>query len=294
MMQQRFCLADALELFLLDREAQNLAEKTLKTYRARLTKFVAWHNDQGLAMVDDLTTTHIRQYQAHLVKTMADISAKSRMIDVKTLLRFCVDEQMISISPADRVKLPRVAERLPRVITAVEAQRLYVACETDRDKALFLVMLDTGARAEEIINMDLSDVNIADGTILIREGKPRRDRVAYVSPRTRKALLRYVKIEKLNDGALWRSEKSGSRLTESGVSQWTKRLSKRSGVKMTPHMIRKTFVTSMLRSGVNVYTLMKLSGHKSLDALKPYVAIADVDAEKAHRRASPVSELLDK
>jgi len=48
----------------------------------------------------------------------------------------------------------------------------------------------------------------------------------------------------------------------------------------------------MLRAGVDVFTLRKLSGHKSLEALKPYVAIADVDAEQAHRRNSPVTALL--
>jgi len=290
--QQRLLLTDALELFLLDREAQNLAQKTLKTYRARLAKFVTWCDDQGLATVGDLTTTHIRLYQAHLIKTMADISAKSRMVDVKTFLSFCVDEQMISASPADRVKLPRIVERLPRTLTADEVQRLYKACTSDRDRALFLVALDTGARAEELINMDLTDVNIADGTILIREGKPRRDRTAYISPRTRKTLLRYTKTAKLESGALWLSEKRGSRLTESGISQWAKRLSEQSGVRMTPHMLRKTFVTALLRAGVDTFTLKKLSGHKSLEALKPYIAVADVDAEQAHRRSSPVSELL--
>lgn len=292
MAKQRFSLCDALELFLLDREAQNLADKTLKTYRLRLGRFVAWCTDHSLTDVADLTSTHIRQFQAELVKTLADVTAKNRMVDVKTFLRFCVDERIIDTSPADRVKLPKVVERLPQVLSSEEVQRLYQACTTDREKALFLVMVDTGARAEEIVNMDLIDVSITDGVIMIREGKPRRDRTAYISPQTRKALLRYIKIEKVTAGALWLSEKGGGRLTESGLGQIIKRLAKLSAVKCTPHKIRKTFVTTMLRAGVDVFTLKKLSGHKSLEALKPYVAVADVDAEQAHRRNSPVTVLL--
>lgn len=291
-MKQRFILADALSLFLLDREAQNLAAKTLKTYRVRLTRFVTWCAGQGVPTIDDLNIAHVRRYQVELVKSLADVTAKNHAVDIKTFLRFCVEEGLIAESPADRVKLPRVVERLPQVLTADEAQRLYKACDTDRDKALLLVMLDTGARSAEVVNMDVADVSITDGAIIIREGKPRRDRTAYISPRTRKALLRYIKAGKLETGALWLSEKGANRLTESGLGQVLKRLGKAAGVHCTPHKIRKTFVTTMLRAGVDVFTLRRLSGHKSLDALRPYIAIADVDAEKAHRQHSPVTSLL--
>lgn len=290
---QRFALADAVDLFFLDREAQNLAPKTIHTYRDRLTSFTRWCNDHGVTLLGDLTSTHIRTYQAQLVKTMADVTAKNRMVDIKTFFKFCVSEHLIAESPADRVKLPRVVERLPKVLTASEVKRMYKAAETDRDKAVFLVMLDTGARCEEMTNMDATDIDIDEGTITIRDGKPRRDRTVYVSPKTRKELLRYTRGENITRGALWRSMHDGARLKEWGISQLIERMADRAGVKCTPHKIRKTFITTMLRDGVDVFTLRKLSGHKSIEALKPYVAIADVDAEQAHRRNSPVAALLE-
>lgn len=289
---QRFLLTDALDLFLLDREAQNLAQKTLTTYRARVTKFVTWCNNQGFSKVSSLTSVHIRMYQAELVRTLADVTAKNHMVDVKTFLRFCVDEGLLTESPAAKVKLPKVVERLPQVLTADETRRLYKACETERDKALFLVMLDTGARCAEVANMDRADLDIDEGTITIREGKPRRDRTTYVSPRTRKELLRYIKVEGISSGPLWRSTRDGGRLTEDALRQAIERIADRAEVECTPHKIRKTFITTMLRAGVDVFTLRKLSGHKSLEALKPYVAVADVDAEQAHRQSSPVASLL--
>lgn len=289
---QRFLLTDAVDLFLLDREAQNLAPKSLTTYRYRLTKFVTWGNARNLAAVADLTPAHVRLYQAELVKTLADITAKNHMVDVKTFLRFCVDESLIAESPADRVKLPKVAERLPQVLTADETRRLYKACETDRDKALFLVMLDTGARCEEVANMDRADVDINEGTITIREGKPRRDRIAYISARTRRELLKYVRAAGVSSGPLWRSQRDDGRLTEDALRQAIERMAGRAGVKCTPHKIRRTCITTMLRAGVDVFTLTKLSGHKNIDSLKPYVAVADVDAERAHRQSSPVVSLL--
>lgn len=290
---QRFLLIDALSLFLLDREAQNLTIKTLRTYRKRLMKFVDWCSDQGITHITDLTTVHIRAHQAHLVSSMKDISANNRASDVKTFLKFCVAEELIDKSPADRVKLPKMAERLPEVLTKKEAQQMYKACKTDRERALFLVMLDTGARCAEVSGMNIGDVNIDEGEILIREGKFRRDRMTYVSAKTRKAILKYIKGGGFQRGALWRSMNGGGRLTEDGIANIVSKIARRASVKCTPHKIRRSFVTWMLRSGVDTFTLMKLSGHKSLEAMQPYVRVADIDAERAHRRASPVSELLE-
>ena len=289
MSRSRFSLTDALDIFLLDREAQNLAPLTLRTYRARLGRFVELC---GVADVVDLTATHIRRYQAQLLQVMADITAKNHMTDIKTFLRFCVAERMIDESPAERVKLPRVVERLPKVLTAEQVKQLYSACETDRDRAILLAMLDTGARAGEFCALNVEDIDLSTGIVLIREGKPRRDRAVYLSSRTRKELLRYVKAESVTQGALWRTERGRYRLTTHGLSQVLERLGDRAGVHVTPHMMRKTFVTTLLRSGVDVYTLQRLSGHKSLEALRPYVAIANTDAQAAHKRNSPVQTLI--
>ncbi|MCB0111892.1 MAG: tyrosine-type recombinase/integrase [Caldilineaceae bacterium] len=289
MPKKRFLLADALDIFLLDREAQNLAPLSLRTYRARLGRFVEWCNG---AEVVGINATHIRAYQAQLLRDMADVTAKNHMTDIKTFLRFCVDERMIAESPADRVKLPRVAERLPKVLTADQVRKLYATCYTDRDRAMLLAMLDTGARAGEFCQLNYEDVDISTGIVTIREGKPRRDREAYLSARTRKEVLRYIKGEGITQGPLWRAERGGHRLTPAGLGQMLSRLGERNGIHVTPHMLRKTFVTTLLRAGVDVYTLQRLSGHKSLEALRPYISVANADAQAAHRRNSPVQNLL--
>jgi hypothetical protein len=123
-------ITEAIGVFLLDREAQNLAEKTLTTYRKRLTKFMDWCEDRSITTVGDLTLTNVRLYQVHLVKTMADVSAKNHMVDVKTFLKFCVAQQIISESPAAKLKLPRVVERLPKVLAPNQVGLLSSAVST--------------------------------------------------------------------------------------------------------------------------------------------------------------------
>lgn len=287
-------LIDAYHVFLLDRQAQNLAKKSLDTYRRRLQKFIDWCIAKELYHVGDLTVNHIRLYQMQLVKQYQDVTAKNHAVDVKTFLTFCVGEGFISESPARRVKLPKVVERFPTVLTAEQVQKLYRVCETGRDRALLLVLLDTGARLEETANMQVTDVDFGQGMIVIREGKPRRDRRCYISPRTQKELMTYIRAWKLKQGALWRSEKGRRALTESGIGQIIKRMRDRADVpECKPHNLRKTFVTTMLRAGVDVFTVKELSGHRSLEALEPYVAISKADAQKAHAEHSPVQILLE-
>lgn len=67
-------------MFLLDREAQNLAAKSLTTYRARLTRFITWCNDQGITTIDDLSITHVRKYIAEIVRRLKDGTAKNHVI----------------------------------------------------------------------------------------------------------------------------------------------------------------------------------------------------------------------
>lgn len=285
-------ITEALNLFLLDREAQNLAEKSLKTYSKRLTKFIDWCIARDVRAVDTLNMTHIRDYQIHLVRTVADVTAKNHMVDVKTFLNFCVNQQMIDESPAAKLKLPRVVERLPKILTPSQVKRLHTACETDRERAALLVLVDTGCRAAEFCGLNTASLDFTAGTITILAGKPRRDRLCYISPKTQAALRVYIHSEGIQRGALWRSEKGNGRLTESGLGQMLRRLGDRADVHVTPHKIRRTFVTTLLRSGVDVFTLMKLSGHRSTEALQPYIALADTDAEQAHKRHSPVTSLF--
>jgi site-specific recombinase XerD len=285
-------ITEAISVFILDREAQNLASKTLTTYRKRLTKFMDWCEDRSITTVGDLTMTNVRLYQVHLVKTMADVSAKNHMVDVKTFLKFCVEQQIISESPAAKLKLPRVVERLPKVLTPNQVRRLYTACETDRERAALLVLVDTGCRAAEFCSINTGSIDFNTGTITILAGKPRRDRRCYICSKTQAALRAYIHSENIQRGALWRPERGNGRLTESGLAQMLRRLGDRADVHVTPHMIRKTFVTSLLRTGVDVFTLMKLSGHRDTESLKPYIQLADEDARAAHKQHSPVAALF--
>lgn len=284
-------LQEALEAFLLDRTAQNLAAVTLKTYRRRLQHFVDWLSARNIDGLTAITTNDYRQYQASLTSKLADTTARNHAVDIKVWLSWCVNENLLTTAPTAKVKLPKVVERLPSVLSKGQIKGLYNACETDREKAVLLFLLDTGCRASEFCSLNVSHL---DGdTVTIRDGKPRRDRLCYLSERTQRALRMYIHSYSVQRGHLWRSENGGARLKPNGLAQLLGRLGERADVHVTPHKLRRTFVTTLLKAGVNVFTLMKLSGHRDIDSLKPYVRLADNDARDAHMNNSPVDRMFE-
>ena len=152
-------------------------------------------------------------------------------------------------------------------------------------------LLDTGARANELLDVNLDDVNQARGDILIRQGKGSKPRQVYLGKFSRRALRKYLKHRNDNNSALWVSDpRYGSeRLKYDGLrAVLRRRASEAKVVEPSPHDFRRAFALSMLRNGTDLYTLAKLMGHEGITVLQRYLKQTYQDTEAAHRRAGPV------
>ncbi len=161
----------------------------------------------------------------------------------------------------------------------------------ERDAAILLCLLDTGARASEFLDINLNDINQARGDILIRQGKGRKPRTVYIGKQSRRALRRYLKYRRDNSPALWVTHpRFGSeRLSYDGLrAVLTRRASDAGVVVPSLHDFRRAFALSMLRNGTDVFTLAKLMGHEGITVLQRYLKQTNQDTEQAHRRAGPV------
>jgi site-specific recombinase XerD len=116
--------------------------------------------------------------------------------------------------------------------------------------------------------MDLEDVNLITGEILIREGKGRKSRTFFIGHKSRKAMRNYLRLRNNNLSALWVTNDQNERLTYYGLISMVVRRSRSEGVE-TPalHAFRRQFALSCLRSGMNVYHLQNLMEHSDLQVL---------------------------
>ena len=295
---KRISLNEALEAFILDRQARRLASSTIALYREKLENFIRWADGAGVTAIDDVDARALRRFLLHLED--AGHNAGGQHLHARVLrawLNFLVDEGIIPVSPMKNVRMPKRPKPSPRVLTVEEVNALLDAADNDRDKAIILALLDTGARISEFVALNVGDVD-ALGAVKIHHGKGDKARTVYLGFKALRALRRYLwtREDVVGDSSpLWTSFRDGERMTANSVRLMLKRVCKRAGVKTcNPHAFRATFALWALRSGMDIYTLARLMGHSDIVTLRHYLALAEMDAAAAHRRHGPVNGYLSK
>lgn len=288
-------LRDAWLDFKLARQVMDVSPQTLQFYDYTAGKFVEWlGKSAGLASPAELRTQHVRHYQVGLKDRGLSAGARAAHARaIRALVNFWQAEAWIPDEVSVVVDLPKVPrERLPMVTEEI-ARKLLAACETNREKALIYLLLDTGIRRGEACNLNWEDVNLGTGMVNVRQGKGKKDRSVVVGPTTRRALLRYRRQVEHEDGApLFQSERGGGRLTGSGLRGIVNRIAERARLKVTVHAFRRGFATLSLRSGMQAFHLQALLGHASLEMVRRYVQLVDDDLKTAHEAHSPVERWL--
>jgi site-specific recombinase XerD len=271
-------IADALDLFYLDCAARRLSDNTQKTYRDALVIFAAWCKVEYL---QEITHINIRKFLVSLQdRGLSSHTQHKYARTIKTFLNFCVTEGVLEVSPFAKVKMPKLDQKVLKSFTPDEIRRILKACRSERDKTIVLLLLDSGMRASESLNLNISDIDMQTGTVTIQRGKGAKGRTVYIGAKTRKQLLRYLlqRSKPAGQEPLFLSESTGKRLTLYGLLQAMTRIERRSGVEnVTCHGFRRTFALEFLRGGGNIYVLARLMGHADIDVLRRYLAIAQDD-----------------
>jgi integrase/recombinase XerD len=163
----------------------------------------------------------------------------------------------------------------------------------DRDRAIILVLFDTGLRASELCAITIGDVNIDRSNIKV-VGKGSKERVVFFGRRTAKALWRYLVLQlassKPDDTLFSVGNPDDFRsMSRCVLRTLLKRIGERAGVpNVYPHRFRHTFAINYLRNGGDLFTLQELLGHSNLEMVRRYARIAQIDCANAHQQASPV------
>ena len=162
----------ALRDYMLYNRAARLARKTLRFYEGQLRPFVQWCDELEVACVSGITPSIIRGYMVSLEdRGLRDSSIHAAARAIRAWLNFCVSEEYIEISPMDKVAMPRVSREILPSLQEEDVTRLLMACNSARDKAIVLVLLDTGLRASELVNLNGKDIDLNLGEIHVRRGK---------------------------------------------------------------------------------------------------------------------------
>jgi site-specific recombinase XerD len=280
-------LRDALTDFMLSRQAMQCTPKTLENYTWSLTKFVTYLEQQGITHPEQVSAHHVRLYLAQFADRKSN-TLHTLAAHIKTLLRFWRKE---GYAAAVTFEMPKARqERLP-FLDAEQVTRLLAICDV-RERALVALMVDSGLRRQEVCNLKRGDIDLRSGAVVVRQGKGRKDRLAFIGANTRRALLAFIRSQanQADDAPLFQTQ-SGGKFSGVGLRSLFVRLSRKAGFKVTPHMLRRTFATLSLQNGMDIVSLQTLMGHENLETTRRYIQWLDGDLLEAHRKASPIDNL---
>ncbi len=290
-------LAFAVDLWLQHLEARGCSANTLTVYRYILSTFI---EIVGNLPLTDVTPDLVRAYlvaRRRQGKSPQTVAGNFRTLS--TFFAWCVQQSLSDANPCQSVDAPKREKVLKRALSVEEAERLLTACAgTDfvrvRDRALLLVLLDAGIRISECHQLRVGDV-AQEGGIIIR-GKGGRYRYVFLTHETRLALLRYVRLlgNLPADAPLWWSRGRGKPLALEGLKQAVENIGRRAGVKVSPHVLRRTFAVFSLRHGMDLHRLQILMGHADIQTTQVYLSLVEDDLKQAHEQHSPLRMLRKK
>jgi site-specific recombinase XerD len=222
---------------------------------------------------------------------------------LKAFYNWCMREGFVTESPLEKIRLKNPRLSVVQPYSVEDIRKLLAVCDMDfknnakflgsRNKAIVLMLLDSGLRVSELANIKLEDIDTERGLIKVL-GKGSKERVVRIGSTAQKALWKYLMFRhKTNSQALWLTEE-GTLLSKYSVQIMVKRLKERAGVtvKGNCHKFRHTFALSFLRKDKNPFNLQYLLGHSDLRMTRHYVStLGAEDALKAHESASPVDLL---
>ncbi|MEW6365922.1 MAG: tyrosine-type recombinase/integrase [Acidobacteriota bacterium] len=306
-------LADHLDQYLHACGAQGLSQGTIVYRRLYLRHFVNWLLERSVDDIRRVSSETIAEYarelRAHRYRRQntapwRPLTPRTRAQRLAIVHRFfqwlCRGRVLLADPTSDLAGKP-LPQPLP-VRVPSESEMLQILAAPDastaigrRNRAILELLYSTGMRRAELEALDLSDLDLASGTVLIRCGKGGRSRVVPIGDTAAAALLDYIEnarpcfLRRPGVTALFVAANTGHRLSKKGMWQMVRDVARAAGFhhRLSPHQFRHACGTHMLRAGANLRHVQQLLGHSKIESTEIYTHVAIRDLADVHARTHP-------
>ena len=301
----KITFSQAIEGYTLDAQARRLSWHTIADYHNTFRKLGAFL--QADLPIADITTGQLRGFFA-----ACTVSKKTQInyhTGLSALWTWALKEKLVVANIVRDVQPPRAEDRAVEPLSEADVRAMLGALDksqvyrrpgqrptnhslatSTRNRAIILLLLDTGLRATELCELTILHCDIKNRTLKVM-GKGTKERILPFSPSTGQAIWRYLATRKdarMNEPLIASSQ--GRPLGRDDLRRLIANIGQRAGVHGAyPHRFRHTFAINFLRNGGNAYALQMALGHASMDMVRKYLALAQTDIAAAHQIASPVA-----
>jgi len=279
---------------------RNFSPHTLRSYTEDLQQFVAFLAEQYPHLPTHphaVDTKIIRGYLADLrAHGYAPSSIARKLASLRSFFRYLLREDLVTANPVTAVRGPKQDRRLPLFLSDQEIVSLLSAPPSDtvlglRDRALLETLYSTGIRVSELVGLELADLDIDDGMVVVR-GKGRRERLSPLGSCALQAIRKYLAVSrpggKRRANAVFLN-KNGQRLSTRSIRRILDKYLRLLGLdsRCSPHTLRHSFATHLLDRGADIRSVQELLGHRSLSTTQIYTHVTTEQMSKRYAAAHP-------
>lgn len=287
---------------------KNYSKFTIRNYFHYLAMFSDWFEKHyAQEYIEKLTSEMIRRYRLHLArfedvhgKRLSPTTQSYYVISLRAFLKYCAKKGIKTLSP-EKVDLPKGEEHRIKFLDRDQVERLLTAPDTSmmaglRDRAILEILFSTGMRVSEVAKLDIDKIDLKQREFGII-GKGRRARVVFLTDRSTEWLNRYLATRTDPYRALWiRIPKSGewdpamggekARLSIRGIQRIVEKYRRSAGlpIKVSPHVLRHSFATTLLQQGADLRSVQEMLGHKNVATTQIYTHVTNPQLKKIHNK----------
>jgi integrase/recombinase XerD len=291
--------------------SKNYSVRTVENRSMYLGYFIGWAAERGIGRPSEVTKPILERYQRYLYHyrkkdgyPMSFQSQHCRLVPVRAFFRWLCKANHILYNPASELELPRAEHRLPKhVLTQAEAEQVLNQPNLDldlgiRDRAILETLYSTGMRRMEVLRLKLFDLDVERGTVMVRQGKGRKDRMIPIGERAVGWIEKYlVEVRpgltvEPDEGYLFLTEQ-GEAFTPSRLTQLVREyvIGADIGKRGSCHLFRHTMATLMLEHGADIRFIQAMLGHARLDTTQIYTQVSIRKLKEIHSMTHPGAKL---
>lgn len=271
---------------------------TVESYKRDVTQYISYLDGTGVTDISSTTKTTVLSYLLYLQKEGRASSTVSRTLaSLRSYYLFMMQNGVVKSNPTSNLEAPHVEKKIPKILSGEEVELLLEQpkdCDNKgiRDKAMLELLYATGIRVSELINLDVSDVNVPMSFVRCKGRK--KERIIPMGHQAKDALENYINnvrkymVKDENETALF-VNCSGARLSRQGFWKLIKYYQHIVGIEtdITPHTLRHSFAAHLLENGADLHSIQEMMGHADISSTQVYSRMMNSKIKDVYAKAHP-------